>query len=228
MGAARPMQRGSDMAVRYVIFDLDDTLVHSDAVRRAFCEVAAGHGIGAAAVNATCDALPGRPALNVFQAVGLSRDDAADAAIAFLACLERWNAVAEAVSYPDADRTLRIARERAAKLFLSTGSPEHRARRVLADHGWRVFDLVLGGGDAHAKGPEHFHAMSRHLRGWRRWTREAATVGDSPADMRLAAGQGVPVRIGVDRGGDARALRAHGATHVVERLADVVPILAAA
>jgi phosphoglycolate phosphatase-like HAD superfamily hydrolase len=216
------------MPVHYVIFDLDDTLVHSDAVRHAFCEVAAAHGIDAAAVNAACDALPGRPALNIFEAVGLPRDDAADAAVAFLACLERANAVADAVSYPDADRTLRIVREHASKLFLSTGSPEHRARRVLADHGWRLFDLVLGGGDANMKGPGHFDVMSRHLRGWRRWTRQAAAVGDSPQDMRLAAEHGVAVRIGVDRGSDARALRAHGATHVVERLADVVPIIAAA
>jgi phosphoglycolate phosphatase-like HAD superfamily hydrolase len=216
------------MAVRYVIFDLDDTLVHSDAVRGAFCEVAAGHGIGAAAVNAACDTLPGRPALNIFEAIGLCRDDAADAAVAFLACLERLNAVAEAVPYPDADRTLRLVREHAAKLFLSTGSPEQRARRVLAEKDWPVFDLVLGGGAANVKGPQHFRLMSLYLRGWRRWTRQAAAVGDSPADMRLAAEHGVPLRIGVDRGRHARALRAHGATHVVERLADVVPIIAAA
>jgi phosphoglycolate phosphatase-like HAD superfamily hydrolase len=216
------------MPIRYVIFDLDDTLVHSDAVRRAFCEVAAPYGVAAAEVNAACDALPGRPAMTIFEAVGLSRDDAADAAVAFLACLERWNAVADAVSYPDADRTLRILREHAAKLFLSTGSPEQRARRVLDDHGWRVFDLVLGGGAANAKGREHFHVMDRHLRGWRRWTRQAAAVGDRPADMRLAAEHGVPVRIGIDRRHDARALRAEGATHVVSRLADVVPIIAAA
>jgi phosphoglycolate phosphatase-like HAD superfamily hydrolase len=53
-------------------------------------------------------------------------------------------------------------------------------------------------------------------------------VGDSPQDMRLGAEHGVPIRIGVDRDGDPRALFAAGATHVVRALAEIVSIVATA
>ena len=46
--------------------------------------------------------------------------------------------------------------------------------------------------------------------------------------MRLGAEHGVPVRIGIDRDGDPRALVDAGATHVVTALADILPILTAA
>ncbi len=215
------------MAARYVIFDLDDTLVHSGAVRLAFCRVATAWGIGPARVEEVCDALPGRPARDVFAALGLGERDAARAAERFLALLDELNEREPAVPYPDADATLRALRACGARMFLSTGSPEARALRVLADQAWTVFDLVLGSDARQRKGPEHFTAMASHLRA-AGWTARAAAVGDSPADMRLAADHGVPVRIGVDRGAAEQALRAHGATHVVRRLADVVPIIAAA
>ncbi len=215
------------MPVRYVIFDLDDTLVHSDAVRHAFCDVAARLGIVADAVNEACDALPGQPALAIFEALGLCRDDAADAAVAFLACLEEFNRDLPAIPYCDADETLRAMRRAGAQLILSTGSSEVRARRVLDETGWQDFELVLGTGPSGRKGCEHFELMSAHLTG-KPWTGEAATVGDSPEDMRLGVQHGVPVRIGLDRGTDAQALRDAGATHVVRQLSDILAIIAAA
>ena len=215
------------MAVRYVIFDLDDTLVHSDAVRRAFCDVAIDRGFAADRVNAVCDVLPGRPALEIFEGLGLSRDEAADDAVRFLARLEALDEQLPAVAYPDAAATLRAVRARGAQLILSTGSSPERAHRVLAQAGWGEFALVLGSAPAQRKGAAHFAAMAEHA-GARQWTGEAAAVGDSPADMRLAVDHGVPVRIGIQRGREAAALLAEGATHVVQRLADIVPILAAA
>jgi phosphoglycolate phosphatase len=215
------------MAARYVIFDLDDTLVHSGAVRLAFCQVATGWNVGPARVEEVCDALPGRPAREIFKALGLDDAAAAEATERFFARLEELNAVEPAVPYPDAEATLQAVRECGARMILSTGSPEGRAQRVLAEKGWRVFDLVLGSGPGGSKGPEHFTAMASHVRA-QRWTEQAVAVGDSPADMRLAAEHGVAVRIGVDRGEDGTALRESGATHVVRRLADVVPIIAAA
>lgn len=215
------------MPVRYVIFDLDDTLVHSEAVRRAFRHVATREGIPGRRVDATCDALPGRPAFDIFEALGLPRDDATDAAVAFLARLEELNRELPPVAYGDADETLRAIRELGLRLILSTGSSDDRARRVLRERGWADFDLVLGSEAACRKGPAHFDAMSAHL-GAQRWTGLAATVSDSPEDMRSGAEHGVPVRIGLARRAGADALRSAGATHVVDRLADVVPIVLAA
>jgi len=215
------------MAVRYVIFDLDDTLVHSDAVRRAFCDVAALRGIDAAAVNAVCDAKPGQPALNIFEALGYGLDEAADAAVAFLARLEELNGELPTVPYADADATLRAVLEQGADLILSTGSPDERARRVLDETGWDGFALVLGSGPTCRKGADHFCVMDEQIDA-PRWIGDSATVGDSPADMRIAAEAGVPVRIAVARSRDAGTLRAAGATHVVSELSEIVPILAAA
>ena len=215
------------MAARYVIFDLDDTLVHSGAVRLAFCRVATAWAVGPARVEAVCDAMPGRPARDIFAALGLAERDAAEATERFFALLDDFNARGPALPYPDAGATLRAVRECGARIILSTGSPEARAHRVLAETAWTGFELVLCSDARRPKGPGHFSAMASHLRS-DGWVQRAAAVGDSPADMRLAADHGVPVRIGVDRGADARALREHGATHVVRRLADVVPIIAAA
>lgn len=46
----------------YVVFDLDDTLVHSDAVRHAFDAVALEYEIDGDAVAEVLDTLPGCPA----------------------------------------------------------------------------------------------------------------------------------------------------------------------
>ena len=58
---------------RYVIFDLDDTLVHSDAVREAFAVVAGAAGIAREVLMRTLDSLPGRPAREIFEALGFRR-----------------------------------------------------------------------------------------------------------------------------------------------------------
>lgn len=220
------MQRVT-MPVRFVIFDLDDTLVHSAAVRRAFCHVAARDGIPGERVEAVCDRLPGRSAFAIFEALDLPRDDAADAAVAFLARLEELNEELPPVAYGDADATLRAMLDSGLHLILSTGSSGDRAHRVLRERGWESFALVLGSEETCRKGPDHFDAVSAHL-GAPRWTGQAATISDSPQDMREGVQQGVPVRIGLARRADVAELRAAGATHVVEHLADVVPIVLAA
>jgi phosphoglycolate phosphatase-like HAD superfamily hydrolase len=211
---------------RYVIFDLDDTLVHSDAVRAAFGTVARRHGIDAGTLTRTLDGLPGRPAHEIFTALGLSDHAAALATTRFLDELDERNRLEPPVAYPDADTTLRELAAAGAQLMLSTGSSPERARRVLDHEGWDAFTVVLGS-DAHcSKGTAHYDRMAAQAPDPAHWTDSAVTVGDSPQDMRLGAEHGVPVRIGVDRDGDPRPLIAAGATHVVRELAEVVPIVA--
>jgi len=183
---------------RYVIFDLDDTLV-----------------------------LPGRPALEIFEALGLARARAIKATERFLAELEELNAQAPPVPYPDAGRTLRELAADGAQLMLSTGSSPERARRVLDQEGWDGFTVVLGSDAACSKGTAHYDRMAAEAPD-PSWTSRAVTVGDSPQDMRLGAEHGVPMRIGVNRSGDPRALFAAGATHFVNALAEIVPIVASA
>jgi phosphoglycolate phosphatase-like HAD superfamily hydrolase len=205
---------------RIVIFDLDDTLVHSSAVREAFACVARDRGIDAALMTRTLDALPGRPAQDIFEALGLDADAAQRATDHFLAQLDELNGRLPTVAYADADRTLRELAARGCELVLSTGSSPERAQQVIAQEGWD-FEVVLGSTDTCRKGRAHYQQVAGDLS----WTRHAITVGDSPTDMRLGAEHGVPVRIGIDRDGDPRPLLAAGATHVVGALSEILRII---
>jgi phosphoglycolate phosphatase-like HAD superfamily hydrolase len=211
----------------YVIFDLDDTLVHSDAVRGAFDVVAREHGIETARLREVLDTLPGRPAHEIFQALGLSRRAAYAATARFLRVLDELNETVPTVAYPDAHAVLRELAALGSTLMLSTGSSPQRARRVLEQEGWDAFQVVLGSDAECAKGNAHYDRLAASAAD-HTWTDHAVTVGDSPADMRLGAEHGVPVRIGIDRDGNSQSLLAAGATHIVRALADILPILAAA
>ena len=213
------------MQPRYVIFDLDDTLVHSDAVREAFGVVADACGIERSRLSETLDGLPGRPAREIFEALGLGPSLARNATARFLGLLDELNHVAPPVAYPDADTTLRELAAAGARLLLSTGSSPERAKRVLEDEGWNAFSVVLGSDERCSKGTAHYVRFSQSTPE-KEWTQRAVTVGDSPQDMRLGAEHGVPVRIGIDRDGDPRPLYDAGATHVVSALAEVVSIVA--
>jgi phosphoglycolate phosphatase-like HAD superfamily hydrolase len=210
---------------RYVIFDLDDTLVHSDAVRTAFAAVADDYGVDRARLGETLDGLPGRPAREIFDALGLDARAAIDATDRFLDVLDELNRQAPPVAYPDADTTLRELAAQGAQLMLSTGSSPERAKRVLDHEGWDTFTVVLGSDHTCSKGDAHYDRIAQETPD-REWAQSAVTVGDSPQDMRLGAEHGVPVRIGIDRDGDPRPLYDAGATHVVSALAEVVPIVA--
>jgi phosphoglycolate phosphatase-like HAD superfamily hydrolase len=207
----------------YVIFDLDDTLVHSDAVRNAFGVVAREYARSEEMLTEVLDTLPGRPAREIFEALGLDRRAAHAATARFLRVLDELNDAVPTVAYPDADAVLRELSARGSTLMLSTGSSPQRAQRVLAQEGWDAFQVVLGSDSECSKGRAHYDRIAAHADC--EWVASAATIGDSPADMRLGAEHGVPVRIGIDRDGDPQPLLAAGATHVVDSLAAVLEIL---
>ena len=215
------------MEARYVIFDLDDTLVHSDAVRAAFGVVAEEMGVTRASMSSLLDAMPGRPAFEIFLALGLRRAAARAAAGRFLSLLHDLDSELPTVAYPDAASTLQALEALGSTLMLSTGSSPARAARVLEQEGWDAFSLVLGSDRETLKGAAHYEQISAEATS-SDWTSHAATIGDSPRDMRLGAEHGVPIRIGIDRDGDASALLEAGATHVVSTLSDILPILTAA
>src|SRR3954463_16736050 len=208
----------------YVIFDLDDTLVHSDAVRDAFAGVAREYGLSPARLTEVLTTLPGRPAREIFEALGLDRRAAHATTARFLRVLDELNDSVATVPYPDAGAVLRELAARGSTLMLSTGSSPQRAQRVLEQEGWDAFQVVLGSDGSCAKGRGHYDRIAAEADD--EWVNRAATIGDSPADMRLGAEAGVPVRIGVDRDGAPRRLLAAGATHVVRTLSEVLPILA--
>ena len=230
--AARPAaERSITRAVeasRYVIFDLDDTLVHSDAVREAFAIVA--RRVRDRPTDADADAGRRCPAARRGRSSrrsGSTRAQAIDGHGPLPGrCSTSSTRQAPPVAYPDADTTLRELAAHGAQLMLSTGSSA-RAGAAGARPG--------GLGRLHASCSARTRTAARAPRTTtgspqeapdREWTHRAVTVGDSPQDMRLGAEHGVPVRIGIDRDGDPRPLFAAGATHVVSALAEVVSIVA--
>ncbi len=214
------------MEPRYVIFDLDDTLVHSDAVRAAFGVVARELGVARACLSALLDTMPGRPACEIFEALGLPRSSARAAAGRFMSLLHDLNSAVPTVAYPDAGGVLRTLEAAGSTLMLSTGSSPARAQRVLKQEGWQAFSLVLGSDRESVKGSDHYEQITAEASSG--WAAQAVTVGDSPRDMKLGAEHGVPLRIGVNRDRDPGVLVEAGATHVVSTLSGILPILAAA
>jgi len=178
-------------------------------------------------MSSLLDAMPGRPAFEIFLALGLRRDAARAAAGRFLTLLHDLDSQLPTVAYPDAASTLQALEASGSTLMLSTGSSPARAARVLEQEGWDAFSLVLGSDRESLKGAAHYEQISAETP-TPDWTSHAATIGDSPRDMRLGAEHGVPIRIGIDRDGDASALVEAGATHVVSTLSDILPILTAA
>jgi len=210
-----------------VIFDLDDTLVHSDAVREAFACVGRERGIDRGRLDETLDEAPGRPAREIFEALGHTERDAIQATHRFLARLDELNGDLPTVAYDDADQTLRELATNST-LMLSTGSSPQRAREVLDENQWEAsFAVVLGSDETCRKGSAHYEQLAQSAPD-PAWIAKAVTIGDSPTDMRLGVEHGVPVRIGIDRNGDPRKLVEAGATHVVRALSDVPSIIAVA
>jgi phosphoglycolate phosphatase-like HAD superfamily hydrolase len=211
----------------YVIFDLDDTLVHCQAVRYAFGIVAAQQHIDRELLNRTLEELPGYRARDIFAALGLEGEDARAAGEQFIELLTDLDEAVPTVAYPDADETLRALAAHDSMVMLSTGSPPERARKVIAEQGWDSFAMVLGSDGECFKGAPHYERMIEAADD-PEWTLRAVTVGDSPEDMRLGVEYGVALRIGVDRTGDPWPLLAAGATHVVSSLSEIVEIVVAA
>ena len=130
-------------------------------MREAFAVVAGAEGVAREVLMRTLDSLPGRPAREIFEALGFDRDGAVAATDRFLDELDERNRQAPPVPYPDADETLRELAAAGAQLMLSTGSSPERARRVLDQEGWDGFKVVLGSDRRLQQGRS---ALRAHLR----------------------------------------------------------------
>src|SRR5919204_154287 len=113
------------------MFDLHDTPRHLGAVRAAFGRVADELCVGRAAMSALLDSMPGRPAFEIFEALGMPRAAARAAAGRFMSLLHDLNESVPTVAYPDAAPTLEALAESGSTLMLSTGSSPARVQKVL-------------------------------------------------------------------------------------------------
>lgn len=215
------------MHVARVIFDLDQTLVHSSAVLPAFIDVCRHHGVSAERSIATFYRHTGRPLRDLLTLAGVETLAVEGAARAF------WSQMRDDEPEPvdGADDLLRDLHSRGVTLYLSTGSRPQTAQTVLDATGWApLFSLALGSDDVHPKGPEHYRRIiaSSGLDA-QSFAAGCASVGDGLFDMTNAVDHGVRHRVGVlydrDRPGET-ALRTAGATSVIDRLEQLHAVLA--
>jgi HAD superfamily hydrolase (TIGR01509 family) len=98
------------------------------------------------------------------------------------------------------------------------------AERMLALQGWNSLFDVVHGRDSSVPKPDARAALAA-LEVLDARPQEAAFVGDTEFDMNCGRDAGLAMVIGITGVRDADALRAEGATHVVDRLDQVTPLL---
>ena len=165
---------------RYVIFDLDDTLVHSDAVREAFAIVADAFGIDREHADADAGRPSRAPRAGDLRGARPERRAWRSTPPTLPGRARRAQPQAPPVAYPDADTTLRELAAHGAQLMLSTGSSPERAQQVLDDEGWDAFTSCSARTSAAARAPPTTTA-SRRRRPRREWTQPRGHGGRQPA-----------------------------------------------
>lgn len=126
--------------------------------------------------------------------------------------------------YEGSVRYVNAAREAGLKLAVVTSS-RHCDEVLAAAHMQGFFDAQLDGNVAHAKGLRGKPAPDTYLEAGRMVGAappDSAVYEDALAGVQAGRAGGFGIVIGVDRAGQAEALRAHGADIVVKDLADLM------
>jgi beta-phosphoglucomutase family hydrolase len=228
-----------------LLFDLDGVLtptavVHEHAWRRLFEEYLAGAGRGPAYTDADYfDHIDGKPRFDGVRDFLASRgitlpegpadEDPASETVKGLGNRKNriFNTIIETEGvdpYPGSVRLVEAARERG--LGLAVVSSSRNAPAVLRAAGLAdAFPVVIDGTVAAAEGLPGKPDPATFVRGAELlgMARSACVVlEDAVSGVRAGAAGGFRAVVGVDRGAGAGTLRAAGATHVVEDLADLV------
>lgn len=207
------------MQLRYVVFDLDRTLVRSDHLPAAWERACHANGVSAERGMAALHQHMGMPAAEIFALLGVPDPRAA---------AEQFNEAMEAappVAFPGADAALRQLAAHGVRMFLSTGSHPPLMHKVLVQHNWQtLFAVALGTSATANKGLEHYRRFSADDDAF---GSHALAVGDGTHDMLFAAQAGVRWRCGIS-GGDQRLaeqLAGAGANLMVDTVADLPELL---
>ena len=223
----------TDGAMRLAVFDLDGTLVDSQA-----------HILAAMARAFAAQGLPAPERAAVLAIVGLSLPEAfarllpeGDAALragldaayrqAFFELRESGDPAASSPLYPGAREVLdRLAARDDLLLALATGKSRRGTRAVLAAHGLERHFVSVQVADDHPSKP-HPSMLLTALAETGTQARDAVMIGDTTYDMDMARAAGL-AGIGVAWGyHPAQALLASGARVVLESFDGLEPALAA-
>ncbi len=219
--------------IELVCLDMAGTTVSDGGVvERAFTAAVAGAGIAAgterhAQALAVVRDTMGQAKIEVFRIILGDEDAAQDANAAFERAYAGLLAGGAVSALPGATGLLRALRAAGLRICLTTGFAA-ATREALLDHlGWGpMVDLALSPGDV-GRGrpwPDMILAAVRAL--GVSGPGATAVVGDTPSDVQAGVAAGAAIVAGVLTGtGTADELRAAGATHVLDAVPDLLPLV---
>ncbi|WP_017570891.1 phosphonatase-like hydrolase [Nocardiopsis halotolerans] len=214
--------------VELVVLDMAGTTVADDGlVDAAFAAALPDHTPEAAAyVRATM----GESKITVFRHLCEDEDRAQAANRAFEDAYARLVDQGRCEPLPGAGDALRELRCQGRTIALTTGFSRKTQERILRSLGWEdAADLVLCPADAGGRGRPHPDmVLTAALRARVGSVAAVAVVGDTASDVRSGLRAGASVVVGVRTGAhEEDTLRAAGATHVLDGVADLPGLLAA-
>ncbi|MBI3516287.1 MAG: phosphoglycolate phosphatase [Proteobacteria bacterium] len=217
------------MAIRFVVFDLDGTLIDSAPDLRAAANTVLGEAGRAALDLATIRGFVGDGVRKLieraFAATGPALGDAAlDAATRRYTTLYEAAASVLTRPYDGVVETLPRLRARGMTLAVCTNKPIAPATIVLRELGLAEFFAAVSGGDSVARRkPDRAHVLDA-LQRIGGSVAEAAMVGDNEHDVAAGKAAGLPT-IAVTYGYARVPPAALGADRLIDRFADVEAVL---
>ncbi|MGE2726379.1 phosphonatase-like hydrolase [Mycolicibacterium pulveris] len=221
--------------IQLVVLDMAGTTVADDGlVIRAFDEAATAVGVPDEGVERdearryVIDTM-GQSKVEVFRAIFGSEERAQDANIAFEKAYERYvdDGVIPVPGAADAISQLRSA---GVKVALTTGFSRSTQDRILTALGWEeIADLTLCPADAGRGRPFPDLVLTAVLRAGTDDVASVAVVGDTASDILSGRRAGAAIIAGVLTGAHPEEkLRAAGATHVLDTVAELPRLILSA
>jgi len=225
--ARAPAPRQYNASPPLLIFDLDGTLVDSQhGIARSF-----NHALVEAAAQAPIApervfALIGLPLTQMFAQTLPEADEARIAAcIAVYRAHNSRHEIPRTQPFPGVHETLAALRTAGRTLTVATTKTQEVADLMVDAAGLRRYFALVLGGDAVPHHKPHPALVLRTLADHGHKPHDAIVVGDSNYDILMAAGAGVR-SCGVTYGAQpAAALRAAGATHLIDAMPELLPLV---
>jgi len=214
------------LGVKAVLFDLDGTLVDSlPTIAAAMAEAARMHGLAATAEQIVPHI--GAPMnLLVEEIYGVS-PEFAQAVNEDYVRIYHSQFIGLTPPSPGAGALLNALGAAGVRMAIVTNKRDEGARLMTDIQGWDHHFEVVHGRESGAPKPEPEAAFAA-LRKLGVSPTEAAFVGDTEFDMNCGRDAGIAVVIGLVGSRGADRLRAEGATHIVQSLDEIAPLLLAA
>ncbi|PRH77602.1 phosphonatase-like hydrolase [Streptomyces solincola] len=221
----------ANTAVRLVVLDMAGTTVADGGlVEDAFAAAARALGEDPAPMLGHVRATMGESKIAVFRHLFGDEQRARRANTAFEEAYAELVAAGRIAPLPGAAETIGALRASGRTVVLATGFARTTQDAVLDALGWRgLADLTLCPADAGGRGRPHPDLVLTALLRTRAAddVRQVAVAGDTAYDMLSGARAGAGIVAGVLTGAhDRDRLTAHGATHVLDSVADLPALLA--